>query len=379
MSFPLNSASSLNSSSNLSSANSNTSAATGQELANDVLVQNGPEDSISDMAFSPQQELLAVASWDKKVRIYEVDPNSGQNQGKALFEHEGPVLSARWSTDGSKVCSGAADKQVKLFDLASQQSQQIGVHDAPVRAVRFVQCGPTNTEVVVSGSWDKTLKYWDTRSPQPISTIQLPERVYCMDASQKLLVVGCADRHIAAIDLNNPQQIFKSSQSALKYQTRVVSCYPQGNGYAIGSIEGRCAIQYIDEAEQQKSGFSFRCHRTLPNGAPATSSARTVPNQEVHVYPVNAISFHPIYGTFSTAGSDGTFCFWDKDARQRLKNFPSVKASITATAFNRNGTIFAYAKSYDWSQGYQGNRPDYPNEIKLHATKDDEIKQKKRR
>lgn len=378
MSFSLNPLSTLNSASTLNLANS-TSAATGQELANDVLVANGPEDSISDLSFSPQQELLAVASWDSKVRIYEVDPNSGQNQGKALFEHEGPVFSARWSSDGTKVCSGAADKQVKLFDLASQQAQQIGVHDAPVRAVRFVQCGPTNTEVVVSGSWDKTLKYWDTRSPQPISTINLPERVYCMDSAQKLLVVGCADRHVAAIDLNNPQQIAKSLQSALKYQTRCVACYPQGNGYAIASIEGRCAIQYIDEAEQQKSGFSFRCHRKFPNGQPATTSARTVSNQEVQVYPVNSISFHPIYGTFATAGSDGTFCFWDKDARQRLKNFPNVDSPITATAFNRNGTIFAYARSYDWSQGHQNNRPDLPNEIKLHATKDDEIKQKKRR
>ena len=47
------------------------------------------------------------------------------------------------------------------------------------------------------------------RSPQPVSTINLPERVYSMDNSQKLLVVGCADRHISIIDLNNPQQISK--------------------------------------------------------------------------------------------------------------------------------------------------------------------------
>lgn len=371
MSFTLGGSSSLG----LSAA---TSAATGQELMNDVLVQNGPEDSISDLAFSPQLELLAVASWDKNVRIYEVDPNSGNNQGRTLFQHDGPVFSARWSADGTKVASGGADKQVKIFDLASQQAQQIGQHDQPVRAVRWVQCGPTNTEVVVSGSWDKTLRYWDMRSPQPILTIQLPERVYCMDSSQKLLVVGCADRHICIVDLNSPQQLFKSIMSPLKYQTRSIACYPQGNGYGIGSIEGRCAIQYIDEAEQQKSGFSFRCHRKLPNGNPA-SATRTSVHQDVHVYTVNAISFHPIYGTFSTAGSDGTFCFWDKDARQRLKNFPAVDSPITATAFNRNGTIFAYARSYDWSQGYQGNRPDHVNDIKLHATKDDEIKQKKRR
>ncbi|RKP30022.1 WD40 repeat-like protein [Metschnikowia bicuspidata] len=355
---------------------SQTSAATGQELVNDITLNNDLEDTVSDLCFSPQQDLLAVASWDKKVRIYDIDPNTGNNQGRALFEHDGPVFSARWLSDGARVCSGGADKQVKLFDLASQQTQQIGVHDAPVRAIRSVQCGPTNTEVVVSGSWDKTLKYWDMRSPQPISVIQLPEKVYCMDSAQKLLVVACAERHIAVVDLSNPQQIYKSAMSPLKYQTRAVACYPTGEGYAIGSIEARCAIQYVDDAEQQKKGFSFRCHRKTSNGLNASRTS-TIANTENLIYPLNSISFHPIHGTFSTAGSDGTFCFWDKDARQRLKNFPNVGSAITATAFNRNGTIFAYARGYDWAVGYQGNRPDIPTDVKLHALKDEEIKQKK--
>lgn len=351
---------------------------TGQELVNDISINNPPEDSISDLAFSPNLDLLVAASWDKKVRIYEIDTNTGNNQGRAMFEHDAPVLSARWSTDGTRVISGGADKQVKIFDLQSQQAQQIGVHDAPVKSVRYVECGPTNTQVVVSGSWDKTLRYWDMRSPQPISTITLPERVYCMDSSQKLLVVGCAERHIAIIDLNNPQQIFKTSMSPLKWQTRTVACYPQGNGFAIGSVESRCAIQYIDEAEQSKSGFSFKCHRKQINGSQGTSSLRASTSGEFNIFSVNHISFHPIYGTFSTAGSDGTFCFWDKDARQRLKNFPSVNCTIPVTCFNNNGNIFAYAMSYDWSQGHQANRADYPNQIKLHATKDEEIKQKKK-
>lgn len=135
--------------------------------------------------------------------------------------------------------------------------------------------------------------------------------------------------------------------------------------------------------------FSFKCHRETPTGSP-----------NVNVFSVNAISFHPTYGTFSTAGSDGTFHFWyvfvfpfysllyasvldhlltlcrDKDAKHRLKGYPSVNGTIPATAFNRNGSIFAYAISYDWSKGHQSNNPQYPIKVMLHPIKDDEAKPK---
>ena len=81
-----------------------------------------------------------------------------------------------------------------------------------------------------------------------------------------------------------------------------------------------------------------------------------------------------MHGTFSTAGSDGTFHFWDKDAKHRLKGYPQVGGSITSTQFNKNGQIFAYAVSYDWSKGYQGNNPQYPNKVMLHPVAQEEVK-----
>ena len=66
------------------------------EIKNDVALSQPPEDSISEIRFSPQSDHLAVSSWDKKVRIYEIASN-GQSEGKALFEHEAPVLSCCWA------------------------------------------------------------------------------------------------------------------------------------------------------------------------------------------------------------------------------------------------------------------------------------------
>ncbi|KAI9146779.1 Poly(A)+ RNA export [Paramyrothecium foliicola] len=303
------------------------------DLKNDVALSDPPSDSISDLAFSPAPngpDFLAVSSWDNKVRIYEIN-QSGQSQGRHAYEHSQPVLNCDWSRDGTKLASAGADKNVKVCDIGSQQDMVVGTHDQPVRCVRFFE--NNGTPMLISGSWDKTIKYWDLRLQTPAATIQY--------------------RYINVINLKDPTKFYKTLQSPLKWQTRVVSCFADSMGFAIGSIEGRCAFQYVEEKDS-------RCHRDPPL------------NNVTNVYAVNDISFHPVHGTFSTAGSDGTFHFWDKDAKHRLKGYPNVGGSITATIFNKNSTIFAYAVSYDWSKGYQFNTQQYPTKVMLHPINGDE-------
>ena len=48
--------------------------------------------------------------------------------------------------------------------------------------------------------------------------------------------------------------------------------------------------------------------------------------------------------------------------------------TITSTCFNRTGSIFAYAVSYDWSKGFQSNNPQMPTKIMLHPVGEDECK-----
>lgn len=334
------------------------------DISNDFTLTSPPEDGISDIKFSTQSEHLAVASWDKKVRIYEIAAN-GSSEGKAAFEHEGPVLGCCWSKDGTKVVGVGADKAARMMDLAASQTtaSQVAAHDQPIRCVRFVDVPGQATPVLVTGSWDKTIKYWDLRQATPVASVQCQERVYSIDTKDSMLIVATADRYIDVIDLNKPTDFYKTMQSPLKWQTRVVSCFNDHTGFAVGSIEGRCAIQYVEEKDNS-SNFSFKCHRSTP------PTQRDVSN----VYSVNAISFHPQHGTFSTAGSDGSFHFWDKDAKHRLKGFPEVGGSISATDFSRTGNIFAYAVSYDWSKGFQSNTPQMTNKVMLHSVQLDEIK-----
>ncbi|CUS13173.1 unnamed protein product [Tuber aestivum] len=340
----------------------NTTSSLG-DVSADITLSSPPEDSISDLEFSMKSDLLAVASWDKRVRIYDVS-QTGANSGRAIYAHGGPVLSVAWSNDGGKLVSGGADNAARLWDAATGQSAQVAAHDDPIRSVRWFTLPGANAQMVITGSWDKTIKYWDLRQQRPAGSVELLERVYTMDVSRDLLAVGTAERHIQVINLKNPGTVFQSRISPLKWQTRVVTCFPDASGVAIGGIEGKCGFVYLD-AKNSSSEFSFRCHRRARTGGTDTD-----------VYGVNAISFHPVHGTFSTAGADGTFHYWDKDSRTRIKGFPHVGGIISATSFNRNGTIFAYAVSYDWSKGHQYNTPTYPNKIMLHKVSDEEAKRR---
>lgn len=75
---------------------SSTAANTSGDLSKDIPLSDPPSDSVSDLAFSPTQDLIAVASWDKKVRIYEVS-EQGKSEGKAAIDFEAPVLACAWS------------------------------------------------------------------------------------------------------------------------------------------------------------------------------------------------------------------------------------------------------------------------------------------
>merc|ERR1719382_153403 len=318
-----------------------------------AVVPSPPDDCISSLSWSPAANWLAASSWDKSVRIWEVSQSG--IQPRMAYNHEAPALCCNFSRDGQRVFSGGCDNKVKMKVLQTQQDQQIGQHVAPVKEVFSVD----EMNMVVSGSWDKTLRFWNCQQPTHIATLQLPERCYCMDVKFPLLVVGCAERHLLIYNLQTIQQHpapYKQLQTALKMQTRSLCCFPDKTGYAVGSVEGRCSIAYIEDTSKN---FAFKCHRS---------------NEEI--FAVNSLDFHPTMGTFATGGGDGVFVFWDKENRQRLKQFTSTNYPITAGKFNAPGDMFAYASSYDWSKGHEGNHPSLPKSIMIHKVQEAEVKPK---
>lgn len=141
-----------------------------------------------------------------------------------------------------------------MWKLGQQPAQavQIGAHDAPVKSVGFLSA----SNIVVSGSWDRTLKFWDMRTPNPAATFDMPERVYAMDVRDGLMVVATAARHILAYDVTGQPREVARKESPLKFQSRCISCFPDATGFAVGSIEGRVGIHYLTKVAVSNFGMA---------------------------------------------------------------------------------------------------------------------------
>ncbi|CAH9100258.1 unnamed protein product [Cuscuta europaea] len=311
---------------------------TGRELA------DPPKDGISNLRFSNHSDLLLVSSWDTTVRLYDASVNA-PNSLRGTFSHGGAVLDCCFHDDSSGF-SASLDNTVRRLVFSHKRDDILGRHDAPVRCIEYSYTGQ-----VITGSWDKTIKCWDPRGASGqehtlVGTYPQPERVYSLSLVGNRLVVATAGRHVNVYDLRNMSQPEQRRESSLKYQTRCVRCYPNGTGYALSSVEGRVAMEFFDLSEAgQSKKYAFKCHRKSEAG-------RDV------VYPVNAIAFHPIYGTFATGGCDGYVNVWDGNNKKRLYQYSKYPSSVAALSFSRDGKLLAVASSYTFEEGDKAHEPD---------------------
>ncbi|CAH8252465.1 unnamed protein product [Arabidopsis lyrata] len=315
-------------------------------------------DSISSLSFSPRADILVATSWDCQVRCWEITRSDGSiaSEPKVSMSHDNPVLCSAWKDDGTTVFTGGCDKQAKMWPLLSAaQPFTVAMHDAPICEIAWIP----GMNLLVTGSWDKTLKYWDARQATPAHTQQLPDKCYALTVKESLMVVGTGDRNLLVFDLKKPQMEFKRIESSLKDQTRCLAAFPDQKGFLVGSIGGSVGVHHIDDAQVSKN-YTFKCHRV----------GNTICS-------VNSLNFHPIHGTFISTGSDGTFSFWDKDSKTRLKAMSRCDQPITYSTFNHDGALFAYAVGYDWSKGAENHKPDTAKtSIYLHLPEEADVKPK---
>lgn len=211
---------------------------------------------------------------------------------------------------------------------------------------------------MISAAWDSTLHIHPaTDATWSTATINLPAKPFSLSVSSSKLVVAMASRALHIYDLetlakecaNDSNSLqsrldiepWQRRESSLKFMTRAVDCMPNDEGYASSSIEGRVAVEWFDPSnESQARKYAFKCHR------------QPIDDTDV-VYPVNALAFHPVHGSFATGGGDGVVAVWDALAKRRIRIYPKLPSSVASMSFSSNGKYLATAISPGFEDGME--------------------------
>ena len=317
----------------------------------------GFTDCISSLSFNAQNKgLLAGSSWDKSIRVFNMNGMNTMSTTVAA-----PVLSCAWLSSGTAVAAGCCDNVVRIWDVNSNKTMDIGKHSQSVsRVLPYMK----NPSVLFSTSWDGTLLTWDLRTPNgaPVGTTNMGVKIVAADIQGDVLAVVTGDGKYHIFAVNNTTRPAITNPSGLNSIPRTCALTFDQTCLAISSAEGRCTVKFFRQpAGEKDKSFTFKCHRN---------------NQDV--FCTNDVSFHPFYNsTLSTVGSDGLYFFWDKDNRQRLHTSKTVGQPITCSKFSIDGGFFAYAASYDWSLGSMP-AGSYSHDVYIHRLSEQEVVPKKK-
>ncbi|EZG43143.1 putative mitotic checkpoint protein BUB3 [Gregarina niphandrodes] len=322
-----------------------------------------PEDGITSVMFSPSEpSLLLVSSWDSKVRLYDVD----MNIVKGMQTHAAPILDCCFVGSSGRCLSGGLGRDLRLYDFQKEADTLVGKHAEAVRQVRW----NGDTGLLFSGSWDGTVAAWDARSQSLSHRVSLDTKVFAMALSEGAyakLVVGDASKKVHVYDLRKLDQPEQVRSDLVKYQIRCLAPFADGNGFAVGTTEGRVAYEYFqpgvhapnnnipvttNATPDTTTGYSFKCHRAKMQYEDIVSYSHLGATVETDkIFSVNAIAFNQKYNTFATGGGDGSVAIWDGLKKKRLWRLSKpLPTAVTALAFNADSTKLAVAVSHDFSQ-----------------------------
>jgi WD40 repeat protein len=248
--------------------------------------------SATDLKFSPQKPLLALAGRDGTVRIYDL---TEKREVQKLQKHSGPVWSVAFSPDGKTLLSGGEDRSVWVWNLETQTAmQELTGHHGPVTAVAFSSDG----RQAVSGSKDKSVLVWSLEKGKPDTRYEGLESAItsvCCSAGGQCLIAG---------DAGGTLRLFQLAK------TRTLERFSGHRGAVLhldGSLTGRRVVSAGADGTVRLWGLPDPLSlvaeepKTPVVKTPAVTKKPAVPEEAAYTKAASALKAGPLKDDFESA------------------------------------------------------------------------------
>ena len=195
---------------------------------------NGHKDWVRAVAWSRDSNIIASASDDNTVKLWELKNNQFEYK-ETLEGHNSWVFDVKFSPDGNTIASTSNDKKLILWKKDANDSfkfspQVLKGHKGEVNSVSFSPDG----KKIATVSGDKTVKLWNADSGEELRTITgHNEDLYSVSfsADSKILVVGSADNTAILWDIEKLES-FDDLDNLLKRGCKWLGNYLENNSNA---------------------------------------------------------------------------------------------------------------------------------------------------
>lgn len=123
---------------------------------------------VSDVSLASNGDFAVTASCDRSLRLWNL--RTGQCQHKFL-KHTKDVLAVDFSPDNRQIVSGGRDNILRVWNVLGECVHEL-VRDAHTDWVSCVHFSPAKDPLMVSGSWDNTVKVWDLSQGKAVHTLK---------------------------------------------------------------------------------------------------------------------------------------------------------------------------------------------------------------